>query len=268
MQYSVLHRGDSVSQQLAMTFHRLAHPQRLTADDTAPDVIVSIGGDGTMLHAFHRFQHRLTQSAFVGIHTGHLGFYADWMPEELPTLVDLMAQTPTLAEVIVSYPILAIEVTTPHTKKTLLALNECTLKGTSATLVADVQINDALFERFRGDGICVSTPSGSTAYNKSLNGAVLHPALDAIQVTEIASINNRVFRTIGSPLVLPKHHHCDIVPKRQALTMTLDHMAFSYHDVTHVRFTVAEQKVMFARYRPFPFWNRVREAFVVEPHDL
>ena len=48
------------------------------------------------------------------------------------------------------------------------------------------------FERFRGDGLCVSTPTGSTAYNKSLGGAVVHPTLDVLQLTEVSSINNRV----------------------------------------------------------------------------
>ena len=76
-----------------------------------------------------------------------------------------------------------------------------------STLVVDVNIRGKHFERFR-DGLCISTPSGSTAYNKALGGALIHPSLEAMQIAEIASINNRVFRTVGSPLVLPKHHTC------------------------------------------------------------
>ena len=71
----------------------------------------------------------------------------------------------------------------------------------------EVEINGEHFERFRGDGLCVSTPSGSTAYNKALGGAIIHPTL-TIQIAEMASINNRVFRTVGSSLVLPAHHNC------------------------------------------------------------
>ena len=46
-----------------------------------------------------------------------------------------------------------------------------------STLVVDVGIRGKQFERFRGDGLCISTPSGSTAYNKALGGALIHPHL-------------------------------------------------------------------------------------------
>ncbi|MDV2687009.1 NAD(+) kinase, partial [Alkalihalophilus lindianensis] len=93
-----------------------------------------------------------------------------------------------------------------------LALNESTVKSLEGTLVIDVEIRGEHFERFRGDGLCVSTPSGSTAYNKALGGAIIHPSISAIQVAEMASINNKVFRTIGSPLILPAHHTCLLKP--------------------------------------------------------
>jgi len=263
LNYCVLDRGDELSRELTETFERLAGERGLIRDETSPDVVLSIGGDGTMLHAFHRFRERLDNIAFVGIHTGHLGFYADWKPNEVEELVRLMADGGGLKDRVVKYPLLKIEIATSAGTDSYLALNEFTLKGADATLVAQLNINDKPFETFRGDGICISTPSGSTAYNKSLNGALLHPSLEAIQIAEIASINNRVYRTVGSSLVLPKHHHCDILPrKEQKLLITVDHLAIPYDSVLSVRGTVSEQKVTFARYRPFPFWNRVKEAFV------
>jgi NAD+ kinase len=263
LKYCVLDRGDDTSRDLAKTFHRMAEECGLFRDEENPDVVLSIGGDGTMLHAFHRFQKRLDDIAFVGIHTGHLGFYADWKPNEVGELVRLMADGGGLKNRIVKYPLLKIEITTKSGTDSYHALNEFTLKGADATLVAQLNINDMPFEMFRGDGICISTPSGSTAYNKSLNGALLHPSLEAMQVAEIASINNRVYRTVGSSLILPKHHHCDIKPrKEQKLLITVDHLAIPYSSVLSVRGAVSMQKVTFARYRPFPFWNRVKEAFV------
>lgn len=106
-----------------------------------------------------------------------------------------------------------------------------------------IDINDVTFEMFRGDGLCISTPSGSTAYNKSLGGAMVHPSIEALQIAEIASINNRVFRTMGSPLLLPKHHHCDIFScKDQRLLLTVDHNNIPVDDLISVRCQVSDKK--------------------------
>ena len=64
-------------------------------------------------------------------------------------------------------------------------------------MVADIVINGVPFERFRGDGLTVSTPTGSTAYNKSLGGAVLHPTIEALQLTEIASLKQSCLSNAG-----------------------------------------------------------------------
>ena len=267
MRYYVLDRGDQLSMDLAEQFHKLAAERNLQLDAESPEIVISIGGDGTMLHAFHTFIDRITSLAFVGVHTGHLGFYADWKAEELESLIDYMCGTgdpkPHKPR-IVKYPLLELEIHKKSGTTTHIALNEFTLKGVDGTVVIQVDINDETFEMFRGDGLCVSTPSGSTAYNKSLGGAMVHPSIEALQISEIASINNRVFRTMGSPLLLPKHHHCDIFSRKdQRLLLTIDHNNIPVDDLISVRCQVSEQKISFARYRPFPFWNRVREAFLV-----
>lgn len=262
MKYYVLHRGDELSLSLTETFHSLAVQKGFQLDESSPDIVLSIGGDGTMLHAFHMFNHRLEKTSFVGIHTGHLGFYADWKSDEIEKLVQMMADA-DVKKKIVQYPIVEIEITTNESSHSYLALNEFTLRGIEATLVARLHINDELFEMFRGDGICISTPSGSTAYNKSLGGAIIHPFLETIQIAEIASINNRVFRTLGSSVILPKHHYCDIYPKEdQTLLLSIDHIQVEHSNVVSIRSRVADQRVRFVRYRPFPFWDRVKSAFI------
>jgi len=256
LKYAVIDRGDSLSRTLAEKFHTLAAERGFTRNDEAPEIVISIGGDGTLLLAFHKY----VNVAFVGVHTGHLGFYADWQADELEDLVAMMAhETPR----IVRYPLAEIELETPTETRHYIALNEFTLKGVDGTLVAQININDEMFEMFRGDGIVISTPSGSTAYNKSLGGALVHPSIESLQIAEIASINNRVYRTLGSSMLLPKHHHCDILSKKeQRLQLTIDHLSITRIDIRSIRCNVSSRKVSFARYRPFPFWNRVREAFL------
>lgn len=267
MKYNVISRGDELSDQLMQRFHLLAQAKGMAVDEAEPDIVVSIGGDGTMLHAFHSYIHRLQMNSFVGVHTGHLGFYADWKADEIELLIELMSipNSMDLKQRWVEYPIVEGEITTDQGVHTFKALNEFTLKGDEATLVAQLRVNKQPLEMFRGDGICISSPSGSTAYNKSLGGALIHPSLETIQIAEIASINNRVFRTLGSSMILPKHHHCEIVPKAsQRIQLSVDHLIYEYESIRSLRFKVADDKIRFARYRPFPFWNRVREAFIGE----
>ncbi len=146
-----------------------------------------------------------------------------------------------------------------------LALNECTIKSLDGSLVCNIDIKGETFETFRGDGLCISTPSGSTAYNKALGGAILHPSLASLQISEMASINNRVYRTIGSPLVLPQHHTCILKPINDVrIQLTVDHYTLKYQAIESIQCRVAEEKIRFARFRPFPFWKRVKESFISE----
>ncbi len=264
MKFAIVSKGDDHSNKIKATMKQYLVDFDLIYDKKEPELVISVGGDGTLLEAFHRYVHRLKETAFIGVHTGHLGFYADWIPKELEKLVIEIAKTPFQ---VVEYPLLEVIIRS-HSggeEDRFLALNETMIKTPEGSVVFDVQIRGEHFETFRGDGLCISTPSGSTAYNKALGGAILHPSLEAIQLTELASINNRVFRTIGSPLILPKHHTCLLKPMvDRSLFIAIDHFTNTYTNVKSIQCRVAKEKIRFARFRPFPFWNRVRDAFVAE----
>ncbi|AYC29026.1 NAD kinase [Paenisporosarcina cavernae] len=262
MKFAIQSRNDDQSNELMERAKTYLTDFGLTFDEESPDIVLSIGGDGTLLHAFHRYADQLSSVAFVGIHTGHLGFYADWKPDEIEKLVISIAKHEYN---VIEYPLLeaTIHYCGEEESSTYLALNESTIKSPDVTLVMDVELNGSHFERFRGDGLCMSTPSGSTAYNKALGGAVIHPALEAIQLTEMASINNRVFRTVGSSLVLPAHHACVLKPVKAAdFMVTIDQLHLLHKDVKSIEYRVAKEKVRFARFRPFPFWKRVHDSFI------
>lgn len=262
MKFSIVTKGDDRSNKIKTRIKQYLTNFDLIYDVKEPDLVISVGGDGTFLEAFHRYVHRLKQTAFIGVHTGHLGFYADWVPEEVEKLVIEIAKTPFQ---IVEYPLLEVIIRAKSggNEDRFLALNEVMIKTADGSVVFDVSIRGEHFETFRGDGLCISTPSGSTGYNKALGGAIIHPSLETIQLSEMASINNRVFRTIGSPLILPKHHTCLLKPMvDRSLLIAIDHFTDTYDDIKSIQCRVAEEKIRFARFRPFPFWNRVRESFV------
>ncbi|NQJ91640.1 NAD kinase [Streptococcus suis] len=229
-----------------------------------PDIVISIGGDGMLLSAFHKYEKLIDRVRFVGIHTGHLGFYTDYRDFEVDKLIENL-KLDTGARV--SYPILNVKVKmTDGRIVEARALNEATVKRLSKTMVADIIINNVPFERFRGDGISVSTPTGSTAYNKSLGGAVLHPTIEALQIAEVASLNNRVYRTLGSSVVVPKKDKIMIEPKHSdRYSIAVDNKTFVYDSIESIEYQIDNSKIHFvATPSHTSFWNRVKDAFIGE----
>ena len=125
--FAITSKGDDVSNALAQKMKTYLLDFDLRYDEEAPDLVISVGGDGTLLYAFHRYCHRLDKTAFVGVHTGHLGFYADWVPEEIEKLVIAIAKTPYQ---VVEYPLLEVTIRYINggREAKYLALNECTVK--------------------------------------------------------------------------------------------------------------------------------------------
>lgn len=165
----------------------------LQIDDENPNIVIAVGGDGTLMSAFRKYFDQIDHIGFVGIHTGQLGFYT-WHELTIEEIIETLSQDkiPMTAD-----PLVQATVTLENGEETVLTgLNEITFRRIIQAIKADVYLNKQLFERFKGDGLCVSTPTGSTAYNKALGGAIVSPTLKAIQMSEMSSINNRVYRTI------------------------------------------------------------------------
>lgn len=262
MKIAIVHNNNEKSLTLAAELRIMLIEKGIQIDSKSPDLVITIGGDGTLLSSFHRYAHLLDQIRFVGVHTGHLGFYTDWRDYELPDLVASLIEDKGES---ISYPLLDIKVTYQGKKESshFLALNESTMKRVDGTMVCDVFIKDELFERFRGDGLCVSTPTGSTGYNKSVGGAIIHPRLEAIQLAEIASINNRVFRTLSSPMIVAPDEWIRIKPiTTDGFILTVDQLSSSEKNIVELQYRIANERIHFARYRHTHFWSRVEDAFI------
>lgn len=232
-------------------------------DEDNPDFVFTVGGDGTVLQAIHHFiaTRKLSTIKFVGLHTGHLGYYTDWLPSE----VDEMVSYFTTQEIKTNnYPLLEANITTTNQKKSsFYALNEFTILNARRTQHLDVKINDLFFESFRGTGICVSSPTGSTAYSKALGGAVIYPSLPVYQMTEIASINNNSYRTLGSPLIIPQDQLLILDSENwEGTTLTQDHLDLKIADISGIKITLSDRCVQFAQRKEGLFWNRVKHHFL------
>ena len=232
-------------------------------NDKNPDIVISIGGDGMLLSAFHKYENQLDKVRFVGVHTGHLGFYTDYRDFELDQLVTNL-QLDTGAKV--SYPLLNVKIYLENGEvKIFRALNEASIRRADRTMVADVVINHVPFERFRGDGLTVSTPTGSTAYNMSAGGSIMYPTLRGFQLTPLAPIFSKVYRTISNSLVIPDTSTLKIVPlenQNKKISFVIDGIEKDYTDVEYFEFKKSLFKLYKLVFNENWYWINMKDKFL------
>ncbi|WEV61351.1 NAD kinase [Streptococcaceae bacterium ESL0729] len=264
---AIVSSGSKQSKDLEDDLAQKLKSRCIQIDAKRPDIVISIGGDGTFLQAIHQYERCLDRIRFVGVHTGHLGFYTDYLASELDELVEAVVyEQPEKA---ISYPLLKVKAVMADGQTfEKYALNESTIRRLSHTLVADVYLSDFLFERFRGDGLSVSTPTGSTAYNKSIGGAVIHPGLRVMQMAEIASLNNRVYRTLGAPIVVSDQENIVLnLDKALDYGLTVDQLEYKFTNLAGIEYRLDGKEVKFLGSRHNSFWKRVQESFIGDDID-
>lgn len=254
--YAMVCKDDALSRTCAQQIQG-ALSGHLIDDENKPDLVMSIGGDGTMLDACHQYLDQLDTTLFVGVHTGTLGFYTDYDYQEWPILVDDIIRG---AYTVDQRELLEIS----SEGKTFYALNEVRLEENHRTMVCDVYINQEYLERFRGNGLCVSTPSGSTAYNRSLGGSIVAASVPSLQLTEIAGIHHNAYRSLQSSLVLDGQARITLKPqKSNGMILGIDRLTIPFHH-GEIEVLLANKCIRFARFRRISLAQRLRRAFISE----
>ena len=142
------------------------------------DLAVVVGGDGTMLHVARSLASYALP--MIGINLGRLGFLTDLSADRMyEGLDELLRGEFTVDERIM------LQVQISNGRDNLnesIALNDVTLsKGNTGRMIEfETHVNSEPVGRTRGDGVIISTPTGSTAYALSAGGPILHPLLPAI----------------------------------------------------------------------------------------
>lgn len=223
-------------------------------------IIVSIGSDGSFLQAVRKTGFR-QDCLYAGISTtGSLSMYCDFLIEDIDEMAEAVLHNKIEVR---KYPLLELSVN--HQPK-FYCLNEFTIRSNIIkTFVLDIIIDHKLFETFRGDGIVISTPTGSSAYNKSLNGAIVDPLLPCIQVTEIASMNNNEYRTLGSPFILSGSRTLELKLHKDwndYPSMSTDNEALSIQHVETVSIALSSQVVKTVKLKNNSYWEKVKRSFL------
>lgn len=229
-------------------------------DKENPDLIVCVGGDGTLLHAFHQYMDKLDTVAFVGIHTGTLGFSTDYIVEELDAFFkDIEANEYTIEEKSV------LEATCykdDNESFKIHALNEVRVENIVKTQHIDVYLDDEYFELFRGNGLCISGQYGSTAYNRSIGGAVIFHGLDLLQLTEISGIHHRHARSLAAPLIVDSDAtiRMEYDDFDHAL-LCFDHLHLHLENIHKIEVKKSNKKMRFAHFKEFSYIDKLNALF-------
>lgn len=183
---SVLYEGLSVDLAFSKHFKTFNDKEELKALEV--DLFFSFGGDGTILNALIFVQD--LEIPIVGVNTGRLGFLACFSKEEIFQNIDKILA----GETILSRRSV-IEVSAGNSKIDFpYALNDLSItrKETTSMITIDSYIDDEFLTVFWGDGLVISTPTGSTAYNLSCGGPIISPRTDDFVLTPIAPHNLNV----------------------------------------------------------------------------
>ena len=197
----------------------------VTADELGRrcDLLISLGGDGTMLRAMRLADRQ--RAPVLGVNLGKLGFLAEVDVPDLPGALSAIDSGQFTIE-----PRLAIDSALGPTDIT--AFNDVAVvrvPGHGSAIVA-VHVDGQPFVSYAADAVVVATPTGSTAYSFSAGGPIVSPTVEALLVTPAAphsAYNRGVVIPAGDPVSL------EILPASGRLAVEVDGMVAAAPPVTH-----------------------------------
>lgn len=231
------------------------------AFDPNAELIICIGGDGSFLETLHK--NKFPDIPFVGVNTGHLGFFQELHPDDLDEFIFRYKQGKYETQHLKT---VRAQITVGGEHFDYMGLNEILIKGEmSRAIHLNISIGESFIERFSGDGILVSTPAGSTAYNYSLGGSIVDPRLNLLQVTPIAPMNTTAYRSFTSSVILPPDLSIRINPeysREQGLLIVTDGMESVHEGIEEIYIEFSESIVKLLRFENYDFWNKVKSKFL------
>ena len=216
------------------------------------DILVTLGGDGTLISAVRRsFKHNIP---ILGVYAGSLGFLADIKLEEFEEFVKKMLKGEVRVD---ERAILEAEFTQNRKKIVQYSFNDIVLTRHSISNMIHIEtlVDAKAFNTYFGDGVIVSTPTGSTAYNLSAGGPVLFPLTNVFALTPICphSLSQR-------PVVLPGEFSIEMkTPKERALLIIDGQDKYELEQDESIKIQLASKKVKLIHREEFNYFDILKE---------
>lgn len=227
-----------------------------------PEVILVIGGDGTMLSAIRSLVSM--DVPFLGVNTGSLGFLPGLLPTQIDLLPKLLGEDQFVTD---TFPLL--DVTSRTVKGKIVqnyAFNEMIIKHYNPRLMeAHIYIDGRPFNYFTGDGLIVSTPIGTTGYAIWAGGAAIHSELEVFQMTPLQPNDNRINRPLKNSLILPAESEIYIkvvLAQKRSAMVACDGVIVSEDHIEDVQIRLARRKVKILRAGESSYFDLYRNKII------
>jgi NAD+ kinase len=174
------------------------------------DLAISVGGDGSFLRMVkdNKFN---SDIYYIGVNSGTLGFLQEI---DIKNCVDFVKRLNTDNYKIEEIGIQETKVITEDEIYHFDSLNEIVVRNIDFnTLKVPVYVDNELLEQFIGDGLLISTSTGSTAYNMSFGGSIVYNTLKTLSITPIAPLNNKVYSSLVNTVIVPSDKVISLKPK-------------------------------------------------------
>ncbi len=221
-------------------------------EQPADSVMVCYGGDGTLLEGVHRLNG--ADIPVVGINGGHLGFLALAPRENFGIVFEEIASNNLHLEV---RDMLCIE---GVSENKLYALNEVAVQRLGASMISiEAAINGNKVSTYNGDGVIISTPTGSTAYSLSAGGPIVAPASHTFLLTPLAP-HNLTMR----PIVMPDSSHVSlhINTRGNDASISIDNRTFRIADNAVLTIKKAKRYIRLAVPHNISFFDSLRNKMM------
>ncbi len=228
------------------------------------DMLIVLGGDGTILEAARRSAAR--QTPILGINLGRVGYMAELEMTELDLLSSLFDRVTAEGEIPASFEIerrsmLHVEILTAagEVRQTMYGLNDAVITNGSVARIVDIELSEGgnSVTTYRADGLIIATPTGSTAYSMSAGGPVADPRVKCFCVTPICP------HSLGArPLIFPDSSVLEvrnICQREKMLYLTVDGRTnCELYRNESVRITRSPMETNLIRLKTCGFYNRLR----------
>lgn len=229
-------------------------------DNDNYDYAIAIGGDGAFLRMVRETNFN-SDTLFLGVNTGTLGFAQDISVENIDELVDDLKNNNYFKEEI---KVVKAKIYVKDKIYELNALNEFVFRSSDfKTLKLNIEIDNEKLENFVGDGVVISTSFGSTAYNLSLGGTIVYNTFHSLQITPIAPLNSKTYRNLLGPLVLPDNKLITLILNdTNDLLITFDGENKVFNNISKVEVLMENKTIKCFRKNGYNFIKKINDKFL------